>query len=217
MRVEIWSDLICPWCGLGQHRLEQALQQLGRKDVEVVHRSYQLDPAAPAQTRSVREMLAKKYGASEAQIESMTGRVERLAKADGLQPYRVGDNRVGNTALAHQFAAWAGTQGKGREAWKLLYATYFGEGGDIFDAAALAALAPKLGLDAEGARAALAEGRFAAQVEADAREAAAMGSSGVPFIVIDRRYAIEGAQPTELMLQALQAASAETSGQISRS
>jgi predicted DsbA family dithiol-disulfide isomerase len=217
MRVEIWSDLICPWCGLGQHRLEQALQQLGRTDVEVVHRSYQLDPGHPAQTQSVREMLAKKYGASEAQIESMTGRVERLAKADGLQPYRVGDNRVGNTALAHQFAAWASAQGKGRDAWKLLYQTYFGEGGDIFEQGALAALAPRLGLDADDARAALAEGRYAAQVNEDAREAAAMGSNGVPFIVIDRRYAIEGAQPTELMVQALQAAAAEASRQIARS
>lgn len=211
MRVEIWSDLICPWCGIGQHRLDEALRRFGRSDVEVVHRSFQLDPGAPeGEARPVREMLAKKYGASEKQISAMTGRVEQLAKADGLQPYVVGDNVVGNTSLAHELAAFAAEHGKAREAWRLLYATYFGAAQSIFDADALAALAPRLGLDAELARAALVDRRYRQKVEADAREAQAMGSSGVPFIVIDRRFAIEGAQPVEVMVQALEAAAAAT-------
>lgn len=211
MRVEIWSDLICPWCGLGQHRLEEALRRFGRSGVEVVHRSFQLDPGEPeGQTRPVRQMLAQKYGASEKQIAAMTGRVEQLAKADGLQPYLVGDNQVGNTSLAHEFAAFAAERGKAREAWKLLYATYFGAAKSIFDAEALAALAPALGLDATEAREVLLHRRYRQKVEADAREAQAMGSSGVPFIVIDRRFAIEGAQPVEVMVQALEAAAASS-------
>ena len=105
MRVEVWSDIICPWCGLGLHRLRAALAQFAyAADVEVVHRSYQLDERAPlGQIESVRAMLRKK-GLADAQIEAATARVAQLAKAEGLQPYIVLENRVGNTSLPQRQA-----------------------------------------------------------------------------------------------------------------
>jgi predicted DsbA family dithiol-disulfide isomerase len=207
MRVEVWSDIICPWCGLGNHRLEQALARFPHaQDVEVVYRSFQLDPSAPAVPETAREMLRKKYGASPQQLDAMTGRVEAMARADGLEPYHVGDNLVANTRLAHAFALWAREQGKGREAWRALYKSYFGEKRSVFDVDALVALAPKLGLSADACREALRSGRYDDLVREEQREATEMGASGVPFFVIDRKFAVEGAQSTDVLLRALEVA-----------
>jgi len=208
MRIEIWSDLICPWCGLGNHRLEQALAQFDhREQVEVVHRSFQLDESAPeGVTQEVPRMLAQKMGLAGAQIEAMTRRIEAMAHEDGLTPYNVFENRVGNTSLAHELAAFAAEHGKSAEMWQLLYATYFGEAKSIFDIEALVPLAERLGLDGQAARDALTTRRFADKVRADGREARALGSNGVPFVVIDRKYAVSGAQPVELLKQAIETA-----------
>ncbi|NLE85234.1 MAG: DsbA family oxidoreductase [Myxococcales bacterium] len=208
MRVEIWSDLICPWCGLGQHRLNMALERFAHgDDVQVVHRSFLLDPRAPlGETESVRSMLQAKKGMSAAQVDAITRHVEELARAEGLQPYIVGDNQVGGTSLAHELAAWATEQGQGGAAWARLYRAYFGEARSIFDVPALVELAEDLELDPGAARDALTSRRYADQVRADHREAVELGATGVPFIVVDRRYAIPGAQPTEAMLRTLEAA-----------
>lgn len=205
MRVEVWSDIICPWCGLGLHRLHAALERFEHKaDVEIVHRSFQLDERAPTdKTESVRSMLQKK-GFPSGQIEAMTSRVSGLAAAEGLTPYVVLDNTVGNTQLAHEFAAWAGEHGKGEAAWDLLFKTYFGEAKSVFDLESLVALAEKLELAPGDAREALTSHRYADKVRADAREAAQLGASGVPFFVFDRQLAVGGAQPADLLLQALE-------------
>jgi predicted DsbA family dithiol-disulfide isomerase len=207
MRVEVWSDIICPWCGLGLHRLRAALARFEHAaDVQVVHRSFQLDERAPAgQTETVRAMLGKK-GLADAQIDAVTARVAQLAEAEGLSPYRVLDNRVGNTSLAHELAAWATEQGRGPELWALLFETYFGEASSVFEIEPLVALAAKLGLDPEAAREALSSRRYAERVKADAREAQQLGANGVPFFVIDRQVAVGGAQPAEVLLQALRQA-----------
>lgn len=207
MKIEIWSDLICPWCGLGQHRLEQALSTFPhRQHVQVVHRSFQLDPRASTTPRSARDMLTEKYGVRGPQLEAMFQRVESLAAADGLTPYHVGDNIVGNTHLAHELLAFASAQGCEHAAWQRLYKAYFGERRSIFELDALVELAREINLDAEAARAALVGGHYRAQVDADAREAQSLGATGVPFVVIDRHYAIAGAQPTELFRQAIEQA-----------
>ncbi len=205
MRVEVWSDIICPWCGLGLHRLHAALERFEHKaDVEIVHRSFQLDERAPTdKTESVRSMLKKK-GFPEAQIEAMTARVSGLAAAEGLTPYRVLDNTVGNTQLAHEFAAWASEQGKGEAAWDLLFKTYFGEAQSVFELEALLPLAKKIGLSVEDAREALTSHRYTDRVRAEARDAAQLGANGVPFFVFDRQLAVGGAQPADLLLQALE-------------
>lgn len=201
--VEIWSDVICPWCGLGQHRLERAIVDLG-DPVEVRHRSFELDPSFPDRTRPVREVIAQKYRVAGAQLDAMFARVERLAAEDGLSPYVVGDNVIGNTRLAHELLAMAAAHGKEREGWRRLYRAYFAEKRSIFDVESLVALAIELGLDAEEARAALSERRYRARVDEDLDEARALGVTGVPFVVIDRKYAISGAQPIETFKRALE-------------
>ena len=120
MQVEVWADVICPWCGLGDHRLEAALERFPHRDeVQVTHHSFQLDPAAPAEaSEPVRDMLRKK-GLDDGQIDAMTRRVEGLADSEGLRPYHVLDNRVGSTALAHELLAYAADHGQQARAWDL--------------------------------------------------------------------------------------------------
>ena len=204
MKIEIWADLICPWCGLGQHRLERALADFAQRDqVELVHHSFQLDPRAPEAPLPVREMLMKKYGMSDAQLAASSARIEGLAAADGLAPYHVGDNVVGNTSLAHELLAFARERGLGTRAWQHLYRAYFGERRSIFSIADLTELAAELGLDPAETRAALTDRRYREGVLAEGREAQALGSTGVPFVVIDRRFAIAGAQPIATFREAI--------------
>jgi predicted DsbA family dithiol-disulfide isomerase len=207
MQVEVWADIICPWCGLGTHRLEAALERFPHRDeVQVIHRSFQLDPGAPpGPGEPVRDMLRKK-GLDDGQIDAMTQRVEGLADAEGLRPYVVRDNRAGSTALAHELLAYATEQGQHSEAWNRLFTAYFGEARPIFTVEDLVTLASEIGLDPEEAREALQAHRYAARVADEGREAAQLGATGVPFFVIDRRYGVAGAQPVDTLLAALQRA-----------
>jgi predicted DsbA family dithiol-disulfide isomerase len=207
MQVEVWADVICPWCGLGTHRLDAALERFAHRDeVQVTHHSFQLDPGAPpGSSEPVREMLRNK-GLDDGQIDAMTQRVEGLADAEGLRPYHVLDNRVGSTALAHELLAYAADQGKQAEAWHRLFTAYFGEARPIFSVDDLVSLAGEIGLDPQAAREALLSRRYADRVAAEGREAAQLGATGVPFFVIDRRYGVAGAQPTGTLLAALQQA-----------
>lgn len=205
MKVEIWSDIICPWCGLGKHRLDRALERFEHgADVEVIHRSFPLDPSLPSDVvLTPRQMLKQKHGLDDARIEAVTGQVEALAERDGLTPYVVLDNKVGNTALAHEFLAYAGTQGKHAEAWHLMFRAYFGEVRSIFDVDALLELAAELGLDLDETREVLRDRRFRQQVDEETRQAQDLGARGVPFIVIEGKYAISGAQDTDAVLDVL--------------
>jgi predicted DsbA family dithiol-disulfide isomerase len=208
MRIEIWTDVICPWCGLGHHRLEQALERFGHaEDVELVHRSFQLDEHAPiGVTETARHMLKTRKGLSDAQIDAIVGRVEGLAEAEGLHPYVVGDNRVGNTSLAHELAAWASELGHEEEVWAALYRAYFGEARSIFDVDSLVKLASELGLDPAQAREVLVSRAYEPKVLADGREARALGAQGVPFILVDRRYAVPGAQAVDTLVEVFERA-----------
>ena len=208
MKIQIWSDVICPWCGVGAARLNAALGRFEHKDdVEIVHRSFQLDPSYPLDhTEPARDMLKKKIRASDAQLTGMFQHIESLAAADGLSPYRVGDNHVGNTRRAHELLAFAAEAGLAGPAWDRLYRAYFGEGRSIFTLPALLELAGELGLDVSAAEEALRSGRYTAQVEQDGREAQALGARGVPFVVIDGRVGVSGAQPVETFLAAMQRA-----------
>jgi predicted DsbA family dithiol-disulfide isomerase len=206
MRVEIWSDFICPFCGIGQHRLEMALSSLPyRGAIEVIHRSFELDPqAGPPQP--VASLLAKKYGMSPGQVRANTARIEAMAAADGLTPYRVGENLAGNTRLAHQLAAWASDHGQGRSVWAGLYRAYFGDGRNIFGETELLTIAAELSLNVDGAREALRSPVMAKRVQEEAAEARRLGARGVPFIVMDRKYAIPGAAEVAQMKATLQQA-----------
>lgn len=202
MQVEVWADIVCPWCGLGKHRLDAALSRIGDRDeIRVVHRSFQLDPNAAAEPSSVRDLLKHKYGLDDKGFAEVTGRVEGLAQAEGLTPYFVGDNLTGNTFLAHQWLALAGEYGLHEEGWNRIYRAHFGERRSIFSVDSLVELGTEIGLDAGEVRNALDSGLYAAQVDADGREARRLGATGVPFLVIDRKYVVSGAQSPEVLLQ----------------
>src|SRR5690348_14647903 len=119
MKIEIWAEVTCPWCGLGNHRLERSVQRFEHSDeVEIVHHSFPLSSSFPVdETFSVREALRRQHGIGGNAAELSTRRIEALAEAEGLRPYKVLDNLVGNTDLAHEFLAHASAEGKNREAW----------------------------------------------------------------------------------------------------
>jgi predicted DsbA family dithiol-disulfide isomerase len=209
MRVEIWADIICPWCGLGEHRFARAMRQFVHRDqVEVIHRSFQLDPTLRVgETVPVREFLAARYGGGDEglrRIEASQRQIEATAREEGLEPYHVADNVTGNTALAHELLAYATTQGRHAEAWHEVSRAYFGEQQPIFDTDALVDLATKMGLDPVAVRTALETRQYRGEVEQDQIEARELGATGVPFFVIDRRYGVMGAQPSDVLLDVLQ-------------
>ena len=207
VRIEVWSDVVCPWCYIGKRRLETALERFPHRDqVDVVWRSYQLDPTiAEGGTHPTLPALAAKYGRPVEEMQAMMRHVEETAAGEGLE-YHLADGVSGNTLLAHELlhlAAEHGLQGATKE--RLLHA-HFEEGRSVFDVDSLTALAVEAGLDEAEVRAALADHRYRPAVLADAREAQALGATGVPFFVVDRRYGASGAQPAELLLQLLERA-----------
>lgn len=210
MKVEIWSDVVCPWCYIGKRRFEQALARFAHRDeVEIVWRSFELDPGAPRSTPgSLNDMLAKKMGTTTARAAAMNAHVSQLAAGEGLD-YHLDIARPGNTFDAHRLIHLAAAHGKQGEAKERLMRAYFTEGAAIGEREALVALGVELGLPAEDVRAALESDTYAAEVRADENRARMFGISGVPFFAIDERYGISGAQPPELFVQTLEQAWAE--------
>lgn len=207
MRIEVWSDVVCPWCYIGKRRLETALAEFPhRESVTITWRSFELDPDAPEHfTGTLNEMLAEKYGATLEQAARMNARVSGLAAAEGLD-YHLDQARPSNTFDAHRLvhlAAACGVQGAVEER---LMRAYFTEGQPVGDAETLARLGAEAGVDVDEARAVLAGDDYADEVRADEARAAALGIRGVPFMVIDERYGVSGAQPAEVFLDALQTA-----------
>ncbi|MFG2141972.1 DsbA family oxidoreductase [Streptomyces sp. NPDC048650] len=215
MRVEIWSDIACPWCYIGKARFEAGLAAFaGRDDVEVVHRSFELDPKAPAATDvPVLDMLAAKYGVSRAQAEEMEARVADAAASEGLG-YR-SDRIHGNTFDLHRLLHLATAHGVQDALLGALYRANFAEARPLADPEVLVKIAAAAGVPADEAARVLADpGAYAQEVRADEREAAELGATGVPFFVIDRRYGISGGQPAEVFRQALEQAHAADAGSI---
>ena len=204
MRIDIWSDVVCPWCYLGKRRFERALAEFDDRDgVEVIHRSFQLDPTRPkGQTQNRREMLMGKYQLTPAQVEAMDTRMEQAAAADGLE-YHLGDGVTGNTFDAHRLLHLAAQRGRQDATLERFYRGYFTEGRSLFDDESLTALAVESGLDAAEVRGVLAGDAYAAAVTADTREAHALGATGVPFFVFDHRFGVSGAQGIEVFAQVL--------------
>lgn len=205
MQVEIWSDVVCPWCYLGKRRFEQGLAAFDHRDaVEVVYRSFELDPSAPSETTEPTvDLLAAKYGMTPAQAQDAQHQMEQRAAAEGLE-FRMSDLRSGNTRDAHRLLHLAKESGRQPELAERLHRAYFSEQLSVFDPASLSGLAVEAGLDAAEVADVLAGDRFAEAVTADEATAQALGATGVPFFVIDRRYGISGAQPAEAITQTLQ-------------
>ncbi|GAA3738806.1 DsbA family oxidoreductase [Streptomyces tremellae] len=208
MRVEIWSDIACPWCYIGKARFEKGLAAFAERDgVEVVHRSFELDPAAaPAPGETVVDLLAAKYGRSREEAQAMEEHVASNARAEGLG-YRTEGRDHGNTFDLHRVLHLAKERGVQSELLDLAYRANFAEERSVYAPDTVLAIAVEAGLDGAEVRSVLADpDAYADAVRDDEREAAELGANGVPFFVLDRRYGLSGAQPVEVFTQALQQA-----------
>jgi predicted DsbA family dithiol-disulfide isomerase len=206
MHVEIWSDVICPWCYIGKRRFEQALAQFeGRDDVEVEWRSFELDPSSPAAPQPLADRLAGKFNVSHDEAVAMNGRMTETAAGAGLR-FQLDVAQSGNTFDAHRVIKLGASHGLQDAVKERLMAGYFGEGRAISDRDTLVELAASAGLDADETRAMLESDRFAADVRADEQLARGFNISGVPFFVLDRKLGVSGAQSPELLLDALEQA-----------
>ncbi len=211
MKVEIWSDVVCPWCYIGKRRFEAALAQFEHRDqVEVIWRSYQLDPNAPRHgEQKTTEMLAQKYGVSVEQAAKMQARVSAIAAQEGLE-YHLDQTRHENTFDAHRLLHLAAEEGRQGEAEERFFRAHFTEGKALGDYETLVQLAAEVGIAEDEARAVLASDAYADAVRADIRRAWMFGIGGVPFFAIDERYGISGAQPSELLKDVLEQAWADS-------
>lgn len=204
MQIEIWSDVICPWCYIGKRRFEAALAAFSHKEkVTVVWRSFELDTQSPSQySETLIEMLSRKYHVSLQEAENMNTHVSSLAKEVGLE-YRLSEARPGNTFDAHRLLHFAASRQVGDMAMERLMHAYFSEALPVGDRAALASLAPEFGISTNDTLAMFESDAFVEAVRTDEARAAALGISGVPFFVIDGQVGISGAQPVQVFADAL--------------
>jgi len=210
MRVEVWSDVVCPFCYLGKRKFALALERFAnRDDIDVVWKSFQLNPNVRSDPDlSINEFLAREKGIDVRTAEQMHERITRAGQAVGLE-YHFERIVVANTFDAHRVIHFARAYGKADEAMDRLFRAYFTEGRNIAHRPTLAELGAEIGLDAAALIAALETGAYAGDVRADMEEAQQLGINGVPFFVLDRKYAVSGAQEPALFLEALQQAHAE--------
>jgi predicted DsbA family dithiol-disulfide isomerase len=204
VRVDVWSDVVCPWCYLGTRRFEEAVARLDGADVDVVHRAFELDPTVPPDGLDLAEYLARKFGGSQ-RVTATHDRLARAASDVGLDFRWEGKRRV-NTFDAHRLAAWA-LDAAGAEVQndlhQRLFRAYFTDNLDLADHAVLADLAGEAGLDAEPAAEVLAGGKYADEVRADELRADELDIHAVPTFVIEGRWAIPGAQDVDTFVELL--------------
>jgi len=205
--VEIWSDVVCPWCYIGKRRFERAVSELDAGDrVAIAWRSFQLHPEQPAgQRRRHDEYLAERTGRSLDDVHLMNERVTALAAAEGLA-YDFDRYTVVNTLDAHRVAHLATSLGLGSAIQERLLRGQLVEGEVLDDLPTLIRLAAEVGVPAADTEAVLASDAYAVDVESDLRTGIALGLTGVPFFVFDRAFGVSGAQPTALFVRALTAA-----------
>jgi len=204
MEIEIWSDVVCPWCYIGKRNLEAALARFEHRDeMSLRWRSFELNPTAPAvvEGRYV-ERLARKYGVDVDRAQAMIDRMTGAAAAAGLD-VRFDISRPGSTFDAHRLLHLAHDRGRQGELKERLFRAMFTEGEPIGDRDTLVRLAAEVGLDPDEARAVLDDGAYADEVRADEAEARELDVTGVPFFVVDRTVALSGAQPPDLLLRML--------------
>ncbi|HEF4732860.1 DsbA family oxidoreductase [Burkholderia multivorans] len=204
LTVEIWSDLICPWCWIGKRRFDEALAAFAHADgVDVALRAYRLMPGQPVEP--VEAMLAAKYRMSASQVDQMLRQVTDAAASVGLR-YDLPGTLVGDTLDAHRLVKLAEATGRAHALTERLYRAYFCEHGSLFDHTALADFAVEAGLERAAVEAALRGDAYRDEVEADGARAAQIGGRGVPLFVFGGRYAVSGAQPADVFAQALEQA-----------
>lgn len=216
LKIDIWSDIACPWCFVGKHRLAAGLEAFAVTDaavpVEIEYHSFELAPDTPEDfDGSEIDFLAHHKGMPLAQVEQMLGQMTEMAAAEGIE-FRFDQLRHTKTLRAHELLHHAKTAGLQQEMLERLFAAYFTEGEHVAKPETLARLAAEVGLDADDVTAALADGRHADAVAADIAQARQIGVTGVPFYVVDGRYGVSGAQAPEVFTQILQQVVAERVG-----
>lgn len=205
MKVEIWSDIMCPFCYVGKRHFENALEQLSfANEIDVEWKSFQLDPTLPEKgmSESTKNYLVKRKGMPEVQIEGMFAHLEQVGQQVGIA-FKQDISIPVNTFRAHRLVHLAQKDGKGSQMEESLFRAHFTEGKDVGDIEILSGLAAQIGMDKEAVASFLAGDEESLEVQNDIQEAQNLGISGVPFFVIDRKYAISGAQPVETFVDAL--------------
>lgn len=211
MKIEIWSDVMCPFCYIGKNNFEQALNKLPFKDeVEVEWKSFQLDPGLdPKETQDTIQYFREKKGFPEAQATQMLGQVTEMGKGAGID-FNFGKTLITNTFSAHKLLHLAKKHNKSNEMEEALFIAHFIDGKNVGDAEVLVMLAENLGMNKEEARQAVTTDQLDDEVNQDIQEARNNGISGVPFFVLNGKYAVSGAQPAEAFENALQQTYKET-------
>ena len=205
MIIDVWSDVVCPWCFIGKRRLEKALSLFEhRNEVVIRHRAFQLQPEITA-TVATKTYLAEKYRMAEAQVEEMQANVCAIADGEGLC-YNLDETLSGNTFDAHRLLLWAATIGKQDELLEAMYSAYFEKSQPLFSHEDLVKVCDVAGISSDDVSRLLQGNQFNEEVIADRALASQLGATGVPFFVIDMKYGIAGAQPLEAFTQTLNTA-----------
>ena len=207
MKVEIWSDIMCPFCYIGKRKFEKALENFeGKENVQVEWKSFLLDPNLKSENgKNIHEVLAEKKGWTKEYAQRMNNQVAGMAKEVGLN-YQFDKVVPANTYTAHRLTHLAAKHGLQDQMEEKLFHAYFTDGTDIGNIEALVELAVEVGLNEQEVREVLVSDEFAEDVKSDAYEGEQIGVRGVPFFVLDRKYAVSGAQPPEVFLKALDTA-----------
>jgi predicted DsbA family dithiol-disulfide isomerase len=211
IKVEIWSDVMCPFCYIGKRKFEAGLDQFAQKsNVEIVWKSFQLSPGIKTDpSKNVNQFLAEHKGISIREAQEMHDRVTQLAASVGLK-YDFDKAVVANSFRAHCFTHFAKENGKQAEAEEALFRSYFSEGKNIDDDTVLLELGKTIGLDPQALELVLKNKLYSDEVSSDIREAGQLGVRGVPFFVFNRKFAVSGAQDSELFLEVLNKAWADS-------
>lgn len=200
MQIDVWSDIVCPWCFIGRRRLQKAIANHGAAfDIKVRHRAFQLQPDITLTTPTA-EYLAQKYQLPQTEVEKMQANVCSIADGEGLC-YDLSNTLSGNTFDAHRLILWAQEIGKGEELLEAMYSGYFEKSLPVFSHEDLLHFVTRVDIDINEAKVVLNSSKYSDQVKADQAAAAALGANGVPFYVIDTKFAISGAQPQEFFDQ----------------
>lgn len=203
MKIEIWSDIACPFCYIGKRHLEQALEQLPDLDVDIKWKSFELDPNAPINSDlDIYDTLAKKYGRDRDWAKQMNANMVNMASRAGLD-FDMDSLIPTNTFNAHQLIHLAKKEGKQNEMKEALLSAYFSEGKHVGEPEVLEAIAEKVGIEKEKVSDALADNSFSNEVVKDVEQAHRLGVQGVPFFYINEEYGLSGAQPVEVFVEAL--------------
>lgn len=204
MKIEIWSDVICPFCYIGKRNFETALEQFAdQKNIEVIWKSFHLDPTIPeTATESYADYLVKRKGMAVEEVQGMLASVTQMASQVGLD-YHLDESVIVNSQKAHQLIQFAKSKNRGNEAEESLFKAFFIEGKNIADTETLTQLGKDLGLEESELKTSFEDEKYKYEIIQDIQEAQNIGVTGVPFFVFDRKYAVSGAQPAEAFLEIL--------------